>query len=41
MMNAALLTATSLIMQSVSMAFNIYISNKVGAEGIGLFTLIM
>ena len=41
MMNAALLTFTSLIMQSVSMAFNIYISNKVGAEGIGLFTLIM
>ncbi len=39
--NAALLTLTSLIMQSVSMAFNIYISKKVGAEGIGLFTLIM
>lgn len=41
MMNAALLATTSLIMQSVSMAFNIYISNRVGAEGIGLFTLIM
>lgn len=41
MMNAALLAVTSLIMQSVSMAFNIYISNRVGAEGIGLFTLIM
>lgn len=40
-MNAALLTMTSLIMQSVSMAFSIYISNRVGAEGIGLFTLIM
>ncbi len=40
-MNAALLCTTSLIMQSVSMTFNIYISNKIGAEGIGLFTLIM
>ncbi len=41
LINAVLLTVTSVLMQSVSMAFNIYVSNEVGAQTIGLYTLIM
>lgn len=35
-----LMAVTSLIMRSVSVAFNVYISNKIGAVAMGLFTLI-
>ena len=38
--NGLLLTAVSLIMRTVSVSFNVYISNTVGAEAMGLFTLI-
>ena len=38
--NASLLTLTSLAMRAVSLGFGIWISNRVGAEAIGLFTLI-
>lgn len=38
--NATLLTATSLIMRGVALAFNVWISNKIGAEALGLFSLI-
>ena len=38
--NAMTLTLTALLMRSVSVAFNVYISNKVGAEAIGLYTLL-
>ena len=41
LINAVLLTVTSVLMQSVSMAFNIYVSGEVGAQTIGLYTLIM
>ena len=40
-MNGLILTITSIIMRTVSMAFNIYVSNKIGAEAIGLFGLVM
>ena len=40
MYNAALLTLTSLIMRGVALAFNVWISNKVGAQALGLFSLI-
>ncbi len=39
--NTAVMTLTSLILQSIGMAFNIYISDKIGAQGVGLFTIIM
>ena len=38
--NGLLLTAVSLIMRGVGVSFNVYISNTVGAEAMGLFTLI-
>lgn len=38
--NGMILTAVSLIMRTVSVSFNVYITNIIGAEGIGLFTLI-
>ena len=38
--NGTLMTAVSLFMRTVAVAFNIYISNIIGAEGLGLFTLI-
>ena len=41
LINGMLITITSLLMRSVGIAFNIYISNKIGAEAIGLFSLVM
>lgn len=41
LINGLVLTLTSLIMRSIAMVFNIYISNKIGAEAIGLFSLVM
>ncbi len=39
--NAAILTATSLILRAVGMFFRIYIAAQIGAAGMGLFQLIM
>lgn len=39
--NGVLLTVVGLAVRSVSIAFNSYVTKAVGAEGIGLFTLIM
>ncbi len=38
--NAILLSLSALLMRSVSVAFNVYVTGKVGAEGMGLLTLI-
>lgn len=38
--NAIILTCTSLLMRGIAVAFNVYISNKVGAEAIGLYSLL-
>lgn len=38
--NAAILTVTSLALRTVGMVFRIYLSNKIGAEGMGLYQLI-
>lgn len=40
LINGFLLTAVSLIMRTVSVTFNVYVSNTIGAEGMGLFALI-
>ncbi len=39
--NAAILTATSLLLRAAGMYFRIYVSALVGAEGMGLYQLIM
>ena len=39
--NAAILTATSLLLRTVGMFFRIYLSGKIGAEGMGLYQLIV
>jgi len=39
--NTAIMTVTSLLLQGISMAFNVYISNRIGGEGVGLFSVIM
>lgn len=39
--NAIILTAVSLLMRAVSFSFNVYVANKIGASGMGLFSLIM
>ena len=38
--NGLLLTAVSLAMRAIGVSFNAYISNEIGAEAMGLFTLI-
>ncbi len=38
--NGTILTAVSLFIRAVSVAFNVYVTNKIGAEGVGLYTLI-
>lgn len=40
-LNVALLTVTTLVMRSIAVGFNVYISNKLGDAGMGLFTLIV
>ncbi|WP_343253372.1 oligosaccharide flippase family protein [Ligaoa zhengdingensis] len=39
--NAVLLTATSFLMRTVGVSFSVYVSNKIGAAGMGLYELIM
>lgn len=39
--NVFMLTVVSLIIQFISINFNVYITNKIGAEGTGLFHLIL
>lgn len=39
--NMLLLTATSLLMRTIGLSFRVYLSNKIGSTGIGLFQLIM
>ena len=40
MLNGILMAIVAIIMRSVAVAFNVYISNKIGAVAMGLFTLI-
>lgn len=39
--NALILVGAALLMRGVSLLFNAYVSQKIGAEGIGLYSLIM
>lgn len=38
--NTLLLTAASFVMRTVAVSFNVYLTEKIGADGIGLFQLI-
>ncbi|MBE6715020.1 MAG: hypothetical protein E7575_07065 [Ruminococcaceae bacterium] len=40
-LNAILLSAVTIIMRGVSVSFNAYVTQKIGSEAIGLFTLVM
>ena len=39
--NGIILTVTSLVMKSIGMVFSLYVSNKIGSEAIGIFSLVM
>lgn len=39
--NGIILTLTSFIMRSIGVSFNVYISNRIGAESVGVFQLIL
>lgn len=39
--NVIILTATSLLMRTIGIFFQVYLSNKIGSAGIGLFQLIL
>lgn len=41
LINAIILTVTALLVRTANVSFTIYISNKIGAEGMGLFQLIL
>lgn len=40
LINGSILTLSSLLLRTIGVSFNVYISNTVGAEAMGLFTLI-
>ena len=40
-LNSLVLLVSSIILQIIGMFFNIYISNKIGSEAVGVFTLVM
>ena len=39
--SASYLACVSILLRAVSVSFNAYVSTKVGAEGMGLFSLVM
>lgn len=41
LLNGLILTATSILMRVVGFSFSVYISNKIGSEAVGIFSLIM
>lgn len=41
LINGVILTVSSLIMRTITVWFNAYISSKIGAQGMGLYTLVM
>lgn len=39
--NGIILTATSFLLRTIGVSFNVYIANKIGAEAVGVFQLVM
>ena len=40
LLNAIILSGTSLLVRMVSVSFGVYVANQIGSEGIGVFQLI-
>ena len=40
-LNGAVLAIAGIIIRTVAVSFNGYVSRRIGAEGLGLFTLVM
>ena len=40
LLNAVMLCAVSMLMRTVGVAFNVYVSNRAGAESMGLYSLL-
>ena len=41
LINGAVLSVSAMIIRAISVSFNVYLTSKIGAEGMGLITLIM
>lgn len=41
LLNTVLLTCSALLMRTIALAFQVYLSNRIGSAGIGLFQLVM
>ena len=41
LINGSILTITALIMRFATLVFNVYISNQIGSEAVGIFSLVM
>ncbi|MBQ3141128.1 MAG: oligosaccharide flippase family protein, partial [Clostridia bacterium] len=41
LLNGTILSASSVLMRSIGVFFSVFISNRIGADGVGLYTLIM
>ncbi len=41
LINGTILTSTALLMKFAALVFNIYISNQIGSEAVGIFSLVM
>lgn len=41
LLNTAILTGTSLLLRTLGMSFTVYISNKIGAQGVGVYQLLI
>ncbi len=39
--NTVILTVTAILIRAIDMFFSVYVANKIGSEGSGLFELIM
>lgn len=41
LLNGIILTATSFLLRTIGVSFNVYIANKIGSEAVGVFQLVM
>lgn len=41
LVNGLILTSTTFVLRTIGMYFNVYVSNKIGSEAIGIFELVM
>ena len=41
LINGSILTLTSFLLRTIGVSFNVYISNKIGSEAVGVYSLVM